>query len=73
MIAPNVPGSAALREWWGRYARRIVNVSPPVLSIIGKQHNNRRVFSGFSLVGFSSAHQNGKHSTRLAIEKKEQL
>ena len=62
MIAPNVPGPMELAGWREKHARRIVNLSPAVLSSFGKQYNNRRVFSGFSLAEpFRAAHLNGKH------------
>jgi hypothetical protein len=79
MIAPNVSGRIVLTVWREKHARRMIDLSPAVLSSFGKQYNNRRVFAGFSLADPARAgHLNGKHRkvkdrNRMAIETKEQL
>jgi hypothetical protein len=74
MIAPNLSGIIVLRGWRERYAHRIVDFSPSVLSSIANQHNNRRDFGGFSLADRDrAAHLNLNRATRIAEEVKEQL
>jgi hypothetical protein len=62
MIAPNLPGSVVPARWRENYARQIpaldTDLSPPVPAATGKQHNNRRIFFGFSLAEPFAATQN---------------
>jgi hypothetical protein len=58
MIALNVPGPHRSQMMAGEMrARQIMDFSSPVLSIIVKQHNNRRALCGFGLADrFCAAH-----------------
>ena len=74
MIAPNVSGPIAVTRWRERYARTIVDFSPPFLSSIGKQYKNRRGSRGFGLAARSRAHLNSKPGNeKPCAEQKEQL